>query len=347
MSEAGDPGKRGLRRILDPRLAVGLAVTAAALWFAFRGVDFGQLGRDVARVNLWLLVLPSVPAYLWTLVIRALRWRYLIGGIGEASTGVLYRACAVGFMVNNVFPLRLGELVRAWQLARESEMSAPAVFGTVVVERVVDGVIILAIAAVVLGNQVDLALLGWLALVPIGVIVWLRLRPDPLLQLAHRISHAVLPATLATRGMDLARQLAAGLAGIRGPRELLWVGFHSLVLWLVAGALPFWAALVALDIDLGNSWQMYQVSLGILAGVGIAVGLPSAPGFFGVYHAACVVVLEPQGVSRELALALGALAHGVFWVSMIGFGLLALRSGGGRLEMDRAAAETTEDASED
>jgi uncharacterized protein (TIRG00374 family) len=326
-------------RLLDPRLGVGLVVTAAALWFAFRGVDFAQLGRDVARANLWVLILPSVPAYLWTLYVRALRWQHLIGGVGEASTGALFRATSVGFMVNNVFPLRMGELVRAWQLARESKMSATAVFGTVVVERVIDAVVILGIAAFVLGNQVDVALFGWLALLPVGVIVWLRLRPAPLLDLADRLSHALLPNSLAERGMDLARQLAAGLAGIRGPRELAWVGFHSAVLWLVAGALPFWAALVALDIDLGNAWQMYMASLAILAGVGIAVGLPSAPGFFGVYHAACVVVLTPLGVSRELALALGALAHGVFWLSIIAFGLIALRSGGGHLEMESAASE--------
>jgi uncharacterized protein (TIRG00374 family) len=128
-------------RLLDPRLGVGLVVTAAALWFAFRGVDFAQLGRDVARANLWVLILPSVPAYLWTLYVRALRWQHLIGGVGEASTGALFRATSVGFMVNNVFPLRMGELVRAWQLARESKMSATAVFGTVVVERVIDAVV--------------------------------------------------------------------------------------------------------------------------------------------------------------------------------------------------------------
>ena len=58
-------------RIRDPRVWLGLFITAVALWLSFRDVDWGQLGRDVARANWWLLVVGSFPAYAWAVLLRA------------------------------------------------------------------------------------------------------------------------------------------------------------------------------------------------------------------------------------------------------------------------------------
>jgi hypothetical protein len=67
--------------------------------------------------------------------------------------------------------------------------------------------------------------------------------------------------------------------------------------------------------------------------------LPSAPGFFGVYHSACRLVLEHFEISAELALALGTLLHAVFWLTLTGLGLVVLRSRRTSLgELDRVVA---------
>jgi uncharacterized membrane protein YbhN (UPF0104 family) len=62
-----------------------------------------------------------------------------------------------------------------------------------------------------------------------------------------------------------------------------------------------------------------------MVGVGVAVALPQAPGFVGVYHAACVAVLVALGVAKPQALAVGTLTHALFWTSLTAFGLIALR----------------------
>ena len=62
-----------------------------------------------------------------------------------------------------------------------------------------------------------------------------------------------------------------------------------------------------------------------LAAVGMAVAIPSAPGFFGTYHAACKVALEPFGVDSETAVAVGTLLHATFWSTLTLLGLLVLR----------------------
>jgi hypothetical protein len=92
------------------------------------------------------------------------------------------------------------------------------------------------------------------------------------------------------------------------------------------------AALLALNIDLGGPVQTLTASYNILMWVALAVALPSAPGFFGPYHAACWVALQPLGVPKEAAVALGTLCHAVFWVTVTVTGLVVLRFRNTRLE---------------
>ena len=87
------------------------------------------------------------------------------------------------------------------------------------------------------------------------------------------------------------------------------------------------AGFLALDIPMQSLWQLALASWMTLAAVGIAVALPSAPGFFGVYHSASRLVLVEFGLSPELAVALGTLLHAVFWVTVTSLGFLALRWG--------------------
>lgn len=353
MSAPPTGGRRGLRRVLDPRVLFGLAITAVTLWYSFRGVSFSALLRDMGRADLAILLIPSIPAYVWSIHLRALRWRHLTEGVAEIGTGPLFRATAVGFMANNIFPLRIGEVVRAWYLSRESGASGAALLGTVVVERLVDALCVLALAAVVLGTQgaratgLDpLAVLAPTAgFVGLGVafLVALRAAPERAIGLGVRVGGAVLPERFTERLEHLLSQLARGLAGVRSGRSLAWVGFYSLLLWLLVIVVPFTAAIYSLGLDLDGPAEVVRASFSLLVWVGFAVAIPSAPGFFGPYHAACWVALRPFGVDKELAVALGTLSHGVFWLTMTGLGLAVLRSRGGRLDETLAPADAPGD----
>jgi uncharacterized protein (TIRG00374 family) len=334
----------------DPRLAIGLAITAVTLWFSLRDVSYAQIGRAMARADLLVLLLPSVPAYVWSLWIRAQRWRHLVGAVAQARAVPLFRATAVGFMANNVFPLRIGEVVRAWYLARDLQTSGAAIFGTVIVERVIDAACVLALFALVVGTVGAQAAgidpgpvlfglgLGGVAL-PFGFIVLLRVAPEAAVGLATRVAGAVLPQRLTERLHHLLSQLAGGLGGLRGPGALAWVLLHSVLLWGVASWIPFYAALRAMGMELGPV-GMVEAAYALLVWVGLAVALPSAPGFFGPYHAACWVALRPFGVAKEEAVALGTLSHVVFWLTMTATGLVVLRLRGDRLRTaDPASVE--------
>ncbi|MAE96870.1 MAG: hypothetical protein CL910_19655 [Deltaproteobacteria bacterium] len=336
-------------RWTDPRLWVGVAITVAALWYAFRGIDFSQLGREMAKADLWWLIPGSVACYLAAIYFRALRWRYLVRFLGEFSTSSLFRSLATGFMANNLFPFRMGELVRAWMLAREHDTSGAAVFGTVIVERVIDAVVVLGMAAVVLGTagaqatgldpRKALVLLSLIASIPLLGVLALRRYPDFFVGMATRVAGWVLPTRIVDRIDHMLRQIAAGLSGLRGARDILWVGLHSLFVWLVLAVLPFWLAIRSLGLDMGGLAAELWASTLMMILVGAAIAVPSVPGFAGTYHAACKAALVPLGVEPEVALAAGTLAHIVFWITMTGAGLAVLRFRGTSLDVAFSSGE--------
>jgi uncharacterized protein (TIRG00374 family) len=300
-----------------------------------RDVDFTLVGRTIADANWMLLVGLSVPSYLVGVYLRALRWRHLTDPIQPMQTLPLFRAVAVGFLANNIFPLRMGEVIRSLFLSREVGAPPAAVFGTVVLERVIDTVTVIALAALVLNlHRVSddgflargAILLIPIALAPLVGLVCLRVAPDRIIAIAAWLLRPF-PARLAEYLTGALGRFADGLGALRGGTHLFWIAFHSLMIWLVFSTIPMLAGFWAVGIDMGSPFETLVAAWMTLAAVGMAVAIPSAPGFFGTYHAACKLALEPFGVASETAVALGTLLHGTFWVTLTLLGLAVLRSG--------------------
>jgi hypothetical protein len=237
-------------------------------------------------------------------------------------------------MANNIFPLRMGEVIRSWSLSREVGVRPAAVFGTVILERVIDTSMVILLAALGLaiqgaGSESDLArgaiLLLPVALAPMIGLVCLRVAPDRFIAFAAWMLRPF-PEKFEKFVTKALGRFSEGLGALKGGTHLFWIGFHSLVIWLIFSTIPILAGFWALDIELGSPMETLIAAWITLAAVGMAVAIPSAPGFFGTYHAACRLALKPFGVSPESAVALGTLAHGVFWVTLTLLGLMVLRS---------------------
>ena len=205
---------------------------------------------------------PRTSLNLW---LRALRWRHLTDPVvSRAPQARLFRGQAIGFMANNVFPLRIGEVLRAWYVARETGAPGAALFGTVIVERVVDAVVVVALAAMVLGvggakaagletRTVLFPLLG-IALAPLGFVLLLRFAPARVI--AARLA-GLEPGALARHAPSASAPASStwrtGCAGCGAGRPSPGSRFYSLVLWLVVAVIPFVATLWSLHIDLGST----------------------------------------------------------------------------------------------
>jgi glycosyltransferase 2 family protein len=313
------------RRWLDPRVAFGVLVSGLAVWWAFRGVPFGQLWETLAGADLTVVVFPTFACFYASIWVRALRWQHLAAGMGALPLAPAYRATAIRFMANNLFPLRLGEFAGAWVVSRDVGGSPAAWFGTIVLERAFDMAAIMSLAIFLVADRIELGALRYAAFVPMLGIAALRLWPKRLLALGHALTRAVLPAKLAARLGGLIDHVVAGLGGIRDARGLALVICHTVLLWGVISPLPFLFAQRSLGVELGGAQADFMGALMTMVGVGVAVALPQAPGFVGVYHVACVTVLSALGVPQTLALAVGTLAHALFWISINLLGVFALR----------------------
>jgi uncharacterized protein (TIRG00374 family) len=248
----------------------------------------------------------------------------------------------VGYLANNVLPARLGELVRSHAAGEGEGLSRTTVLGTVVVERVVDTVIVVGLAALavvvlsVRGVMQSAVLLGaaFVALLVVGLAIGMAL---------HRLPGADRVIAFASRWprlVDLARRLREGLAVAGRPRTLVAALALSAVAW-GASILTFLAAGQAVGIEL----TVAQGAL-LCTGVALATIVPSGPGYVGTFELTAVSIARGFGIEENAAFAMALLVHlMIFAVTSIGGIIAAIRLGvglsTGEGEPDPEAAATT------
>ena len=311
------------------KAVVGILVSAFLLWWVFRGEDLGAIAAELASADPWVL-LGAVAVSTSGFLIRALRWRVLLTPLGvRTRLRSRWAAVNIGFMVNNFIPGRVpGEVARAYALGRLEPVTASSALGTLVMERFLDSIALLALLAVTLlspsfpaeatvGGRAISSVIWVITVVlvaGIGVLGLLLHRPEFFLALAERITNR-LPGGYSARLLGGVRAFINGLELMRRPGALLAAFVWSLFLWVWMAA-SFWVAFRAFGIDLGLTAAMFTQ-----CAVAIFVALPAAPGFIGTFHAGVAVSLsEVFGVAAEptLSLAVGYHIGGFIPVTLFG-----------------------------
>lgn len=332
--EGTAPGLGGAPWYFNWRFWLGIGIAALSIWYVARGIPVENVVEAMKQANLVLLFVASVPCYIASTWVRALRWRHLTNPVVEIDRVPLFHAQAIGFLVNNILPLRVGEFVRSWYLARKQGVSATSILGTVVIERVIDVVSVLLIAAASLtwagrGGDSLLArgtlLLLPAACVPVMGLFALRAFPEQVITIARFVTRPF-PERIGETLARLLGRFADGLHSLSFGSHLAWILVHTVVIWLLLSTIPMLAGLYAFGLELGTPMETLMVSWIVLAAVGVAVAIPSTPGFFGTYQLAFNSVLERFGVTPAEALALGLLVWFVFWSTLVLLGLYVLRS---------------------
>ena len=278
------------------RTAVVLLVAAALVALFLRGVDLRRVGRDIVDAEpQWLAIGLSLTFV--NLAIRSYRWRYLLEPLGETTFGESFRATAVGFAASAVLPARAGEVIRPYFLSRlasrHPRMTTAGAFATIILERILDVVTVLALLGsyvLVFGrsagaaNPTAFAWLTWVgttaaavACLSLAALFFLARDPARSGRTAERVARLV-PA-LSTFVGRILENFAHGLAIVRRPRRLFVALLWSVPLWLsIAGGL--WAVTVAFRISMPFTGSFVLVAL---LALGVAVPTPGAVGGF---HAA-------------------------------------------------------------
>jgi glycosyltransferase 2 family protein len=308
---------------------LGVVISVALLWWTLRGESFGDIWNVLrtSRVSMFLLA-----AGLATLAfpIRAWRWHYILEPTaGPIPFGALWRATAIGMMVNNVALARAGELARAYVISRDTgKVRFTAALGSLVVDRVFDSLVVLLLLLVVVslpGFPAGATVAGWsvarlllvgaaVALTALVVLILAAIYPERLVRIWERLLGTRAPR-LMERGRGILLSFGAGLSVLRDARRSAIVFFWALVMWIVNGV-SFWVAFKAVGISAPLSAAFFLQTM-----IAAAVAAPSAPGFFGAFEASTKVALGVYGVEDTLSVSYALGYHILGWIpiTVMGF----------------------------
>jgi uncharacterized protein (TIRG00374 family) len=299
---------------------VGLALGVALLYFAVRQVDWRAVGTAVTSVSpLWLLVAMLTTAVAQALF--ALRWYVIVGSARGWSFGDAFDFLAIGALAGLVLPNRLSDVARAVAAGRYHATSATGLFGTIVIERVLDvlmlvgfGMAVSSLMAVPAFMQGALATLFAVAVVAV-VVLWLGER-GPIGWLARWAGHWRGPGSRVHHWAD---RFLAGTGVIRERARIPKALVITLAGWLCAAASASFT-LAAFSVSAPWFAGAFVIVIINLAGI-----LPAPPAGIGVYHYAAMVGVTPwmPDASRALAFALVSHAMAIAVVMILGTWSLA------------------------
>ena len=322
------------------KVLLGVGISAVLFGYLFWTVDLRELVAQLVGAR-WEWVLAGVvlaPLGPWT---RGRRWWYLFPP-GSNPPG-LVPATMIGYMVNNVLPLRAGEFVRVYVVARRWGHGFWTALATLIIERVLDSlVIVLAMAVLVVRIpvprtlQIGAAAILAIDLVAVAVLCFLAVAPVRARRIVERLTRRW-PA-LERRVVGILETFVRGLLGIRARAHLLPLVLWTAIVWMIP-ALAAWTMLRALHLEL--PWIAVWA---VLAFVGLGIAIPSAPGYIGVFHAAATIALTIFGVPPAAAFGYALLFHAtqVIPVTVAGW-ILLLREHLSLTDATRARPAPTSD----
>jgi len=306
---------------------LGVLISILFIWLALRGLKLEEFWDSVKDANyIWLI--PGIAVYFVGVWVRAWRWHYLLGPIKKIPTKNMFPITTIGYMGNNVYPARAGEVLRAVILKRKEEVSVSASLATIIVERIFDGVVMLAFVFVNLpelakltsasgfvGNIQQVAVIGTGVFIS-ALLVFLLAAMFP--QLTARVGswfiYHLLPRRLHEKVISLMNKFLDGLASLRSPFNVLMVFFTSIIIWLLETG-KYWFVMHAFDFSV--SFFALMLMNGI---VNLATTIPSAPGYIGTFDAPGIAVLTAYGVEHSIAAGYTLVLHVALWVPITALG---------------------------
>jgi glycosyltransferase 2 family protein len=300
---------------------LGVLISIVFIWLSLRGLRLNDFWETVKQANYWWL-LPGIAVYFVGVWVRAWRWHYLLGPIKKIPTKTMFPVTTIGYMGNNIYPARAGEVLRAVILKRREGVPVSASLATIIVERIFDGVVMLAFVFVNLpelakltgasgfvGNIQQVAVIGTgVFLGALAVFLLAAMFPQATIRIgAWMIEHFV-PQNLREKVSGIMHKFLDGLASLRSPFNVLMVFFTSVIIWLLETG-KYWFVMHAFDFNV--SFFALMLMNGI---VNLATTIPSAPGYIGTFDAPGIAVLTAYGVDQATAAGYTLTLHVALWL---------------------------------
>jgi uncharacterized protein (TIRG00374 family) len=309
-----------------PQVWIGVLISVFALFLAFRGIEWGMVLKALEGAQYaWLI--PSAISLIAAIWIRGERWRWLFGTQrNKLPRSRYFNATAIGYLVTNTFPLRLGELARIFFIARDKKQTYGMATSTIVVEHVLDVLVVLGILIVIVmtgslpvpewaqqGAVISGVLFGG-ALIVMLIMVWQR---RFVLRLAEAIISKI-PRLDAQKWVTVIGHILDGFAVLQPGLPLVMVLFWSILGWLCS-ALTFYLALKAFVPDAPYTYALFTTVV-----TTFVLLLPATPGSIGTLQLGIQKSLAVFGVPEAVGLSFAIAFHVMELIVMDVLGVLCL-----------------------
>ena len=287
---------------------LGFAVSFLFFYLAVRNVEWAGVLfvlKGIAPGFLFLTIL-----FLFgSILIRAFLWKGLMTHKKKISWLSSFESIIIGYMGNNILPLRMGELMRAYVVEKKEGLSKSLVLASIILERLLDLLSLLFFFSALL---LAMPLAEWLVLSGGLVFVFLVLMIILIYFLASdpgRLSSQMMklfryfPVWISEKAGRMVHSFIEGLALIKGKSQAVKAILLSLLSWFFM-TLSFYFCMEAFGMALPLTAPLL-----LMVVLNIGVMIPSSPGFIGIFQYLCVVSLSFFAVSKESALAFSIILH--------------------------------------
>jgi glycosyltransferase 2 family protein len=308
------------------RFWLGILISAVFLYFSLRGLQLGEFWQVLRTANYWWLI-PGVGVYFIGVWVRAWRWHYMLRPLKKIPTNTMFPIVTIGYMGNNIYPARAGEVLRAAVLKQRQGVPISASLATVVIERIFDGVVMLAFVFVNLPELArltqnsgvipgivipipELAVIG--ALVFFGALVAFVLAamfPRITEKIVDWLVAHFVPERFKKPTRDVSLRFLSGLEALRSPLDALMIFFTTVIIWLLETG-KYWFVMHAFP-EINVSFFTLMLMNGI---VNLATTIPSAPGYIGTFDGPGIAILGAYGVPQAAATSYTLVLHVALWL---------------------------------
>lgn len=321
---------------------LGVVISIVFVYIALRGLDLTSFWATVTQANYWWLI-PGVTVYFGAVWARTWRWHYMLRHIAHVPLTRLFPIVVIGYMGNNVYPARAGEVLRSYVLRRKEGVSISASLATVVLERLFDGLVMLLFVFATLPfaplPAAYTTLVTAFSIIFFGallVFLALAMHPARMSRLYTWLVDHILPEGIRSKVHGLFDQFVEGLQSLRSPRDLLLIFASSALIWLTETA-KYWFVMLAFPFKVPFTVLMLMTAV-----VNLFTTLPSAPGYVGTFDVPGIAVLAAHGVEKAIATGYTLVLHVALWLPITALGaFFMLRDHIGWSDMEQATKNTT------
>ena len=308
---------------MNKKVIFGIVISVILVYLSVRGINFQDVLSDLDKIQLSYVIL-FIVLVVFMQYLRSYRWGIILQPMEKIDQISLFSVTSVGFFAIAAIPARLGELARPYLISKRSSIKMSSALGTIIIERILDSFVVLTIALIVI-LLTDLPywiiqssiILFLMALAVFSFVLFLILKREKALKFINAILNK-LPGKLANKVDKLIHHFIDGLQVVTNIKLILYLFVLSALIWL----LDVLAIYILLK-DFGfNLPVLASFVVMIILIVGIAI--PTAPGYIGNWHFACVLALNLFGLAKADALSFAVVYHFLSMIIVVVLGIAFL-----------------------